>query len=120
MCLVDRDRVVFKSQSGLPEDLAQSRQMGREVSVCGHVVAGNVALAVEDLFRDRRFASNPWIRERGLCFYAGAPLRGVDGQPIGSLCIFDIKPRAFTERDKRQLQEYANELSEELTRRAAG
>jgi GAF domain-containing protein len=74
---------------------------------------------IEDLARDRRFASNPWIRQRGLRFYAGAPLRAPNGQPIGSLCLLDVKPREFTIRDRRHLQEYASEVMEEIGRRSS-
>ena len=116
--LVDRDRLFFKSQTGLPEDLARSRQAPRDVSVCGHVVAQNEITVIEDLARDRRFASNPWIKARGLRFYAGAPLRAPGGQPIGTLCLLDTKPRPFTARDQRHLQEYASEVMEEIAKRA--
>jgi len=115
---VDRDRIFFKSQTGLPDDLALARQSPRDVSVCGHVVAGNEVLVVEDLARDRRFANNPFVKARGLRFYAGAPLRAPEGQPIGSLCLLDTKPRQFTERERRLLKEYASEVTEEIARRA--
>jgi hypothetical protein len=115
--LVDRDRLFFKSQTGLPEDLARLREAPRDVSVCGHVVAKNEITVIEDLARDRRFASNPWIKARGLRFYAGAPLHAPGGQPIGSLCLLDTKPRPFTTRDQRHLQEYASEVMEEIEKR---
>ena len=115
--LVDRHRLFFKSHTGLPDDLAKSRQAPRDVSVCGHVVSKNEITVIEDLARDRRFANNPWIRERGLRFYAGAPLHAPNGQPIGSLCLLDVKPREFTNRDRRHLQEYAGEVMEEIGRR---
>ena len=117
--LVDRHRLFFKSHTGLPEDLAESRQASRDVSVCGHVVSNNEVTVIEDLARDRRFASNPWIRQRGLRFYAGAPLRAPNGRPIGSLCLLDVKPREFTIRDRRHLQEYASEVMEEIGRRSS-
>ena len=117
--LVDRDRLFLKSHTGLPEDLALSRQAPRDVSVCGHVVAKNEITVIADLARDRRFASNPWLKERGLRFYAGLPLHAPGGQPIGTLCLLDTKPRPFTARDQRHLQEYADEIMEELARRAA-
>ncbi|MEP6604429.1 MAG: GAF domain-containing protein, partial [Spartobacteria bacterium] len=117
--LIDRDRQFFKSQTGLPEDIAKTRHTPRDVSLCGHVVAGNEVLVIEDLARDRRFANNPLLRERGLRFYAGVPVHAPNGQPIGSLCILDTKPRQLTPREKRLLQEYANEVMEEITRRAA-
>ncbi len=118
LSLVDRERLFFKSQTGLPADLALSREAPRDVSVCGHVVANNELTIIEDLARDRRFANNPWIKERGLRFYAGAPLLASGGQPIGSLCLFDSKPRQMTPREQRHLQEYASEIMEEFHRRA--
>lgn len=117
--LVDRHRLFFKSHTGLPADLAKSRQVPRDVSVCGHVVSKNEVTVIEDLARDRRFANNPWIRQRGLRFYAGAPLRAPNGQPIGSLCLLDVKPREFTSRDRRHLQEYASEVMEEIGSRSS-
>ena len=119
LTFIDRDRQFFKSHSGLPDDLARARHISRDVAVCGHVVASNEVLVIEDLARDRRFVNNPLLRERGLRFYAGAPVRAGNGQPVGSLCILDSKPRQFTASEKRLLQEYANEVMEEISRRRA-
>jgi len=116
--LIDRDRQFFKSQTGLPEELAQARQTARNVSVCGHVAAKNQVMVIEDLARDRRFANNPLLKEHGIRFYAGAPLLAPNGQPIGSLCLMDMKPRQLTEREKRLLLEYASEVMEEIAKRA--
>ncbi len=115
--LVDRDRQFFKSQIGLPADLAQARQTPRSISVCGHVVAKNQVMVIEDLARDRRFANNPVLKEHGIRFYAGAPLLAPNGLPIGALCLMDLKPRQITEREKRLLLEYANEVMEEIAKR---
>lgn len=116
--LVDRDRQFFKSQTGLPADLAKARQTARNVSVCGHVIAKNQVMVIEDLARDRRFANNPLLKEHGIRFYAGIPLLAPNGQPIGSLCLMDLKPRQLTDREKRLLQEYASEVMEEIAKRA--
>jgi hypothetical protein len=35
-----------------------------------------------------------------------------------SLCLFDIKPRPFTARDQRHLQEYGREVMVEIAKRA--
>ncbi len=112
--LIDRDRQFFKAQEGLPPDLAQAGETARDVSVCSHVVAANKPLVVEDLARDRRFANNPLLKDRGLRFYAGIPLRAANGQPIGSLCLLDTKPRRFTEREQKLLQEFAAEAMEAI------
>jgi GAF domain-containing protein len=70
---IDRDHQWFKSQVGLPEEIAEAQQTSRELSVCGHMIANDELLVVEDLARDRRFANNPLLKERGLRFYAGVP-----------------------------------------------
>ena len=114
---IDRDRQWFKSQVGLPEDLAREGSTPRTVSVCGHVVAKNEVLVVEDLARDRRFANNPFLKSRGLRFYAGVPIRGPSGRAIGSLCLLDTKPRKLTEHDRRLLEVFADDLSEEIKSR---
>jgi GAF domain-containing protein len=108
----------FKSQIGLPEALAQARQTPRNISACGHVVAKNEFMVIEDLARDRRFANNPLFKEYGIRFYAGVPLLAPNGQPIGSLCLMDMKPRQLSEREKRLLQQYAIEVMAEIATRA--
>ena len=115
--IVDRDRRFFKSQTGLPEDLAKARQTTRNVSVCGHVVAKKEMMVIEDLARDRRLANNPRLKEHGIRFYAPIPLLASTGQPIGSLCLMDIKPHQFTERDKRLLKKYGCEVMDEIAKR---
>jgi GAF domain-containing protein len=114
--LIDRDHQWFKSHVGLPDDIAEAQQTSRDLSVCGHVIANDEILVVEDLARDRRFANNPLLKERGLRFYAGVPLRS-NNLPIGSLCILDVKPRRMTEREKRLLEVISEDVMEEIQRR---
>ena len=119
LTLVAKDRVFWKSQVGLPEDLASARESPRETSLCGHVVAANHAMVVPDLANDPRFANNPTVRERGLRFYAGVPLRTSNGYPIGTLCLMDTKPRYMREGEKRYLQVTADKVIAEIEARAA-
>jgi len=113
---IDRNHQWFKSQVGLPEDIAEAQQTSRELSVCGHVIANDEVLGVEDLARDRRFANNSLLKERGLRFYAGVPLRS-NNLAIGSLCVLDLKPRRMAEREKRLLEVIAEDVMEEIQRR---
>ena len=115
--LVDKNRQWFKSQAGLPADLAEARSTSRDVSLCGHVIAKDEVLIVRDLARDPRFANNPFVKERGLRFYAGVPLRGPNGFPIGSLCILDTKPREMTRQEQELLKMIAEDVMEQIKRR---
>ena len=117
LTLIDKDRQWFKSQAGLPTDLAETRFTSRDVSLCGHVIASDEMLIVRDLARDPRFANNPFVKERGLRFYAGVPLRGPNGFPIGTLTILDIKPRDMTRQEQELLKMIAGDVMEQIKRR---
>jgi GAF domain-containing protein len=108
--LVDESCQIWKGSAGLPDDLAAAGQAPRETSICGHVVAIEAPLVVENTLRDPRFANNPFLRTHGIRFYAGAPLRTPCGQVIGSLCVIDTKPRSITSREVKLLQMMADEL----------
>ena len=117
MTLIDKDRQWFKSKAGLQADLAETRFTSRDVSLCGHVVANDEVLIVRDLARDPRFANNPFVKEHGLRFYAGVPLRGPNGFPIGSLCILDTKPRDMTTQEQELLKMIASDVMDQIKRR---
>lgn len=117
LTLIDKNRQWFKSQAGLPSDLAETRSTSRDISICGHVVADDEVLIVRDLARDPRFANNPFVKERGLRFYAGVPLRGPNGFPIGTLCIIDTKPRDMTRQEQDLLKMIAADAMEQIKRR---
>jgi predicted PurR-regulated permease PerM/GAF domain-containing protein len=118
--LVDESCQIWKGAYGLPSDLAGTRQGTRETSICGHVVADGSPLVVEDTARDPRFAGNPFLRERGIRFYAGAPLRAASGHVIGSLCVLDTRPRRLAPRDIKLLTIIADELMASVDNPARG
>lgn len=118
LSLLDSDLQHFKAQTGLPDKLAQAGSSPRATSICGHVVADDQMIVIEDLARDRRFSNNPLVKENGFRFYAGAPVRSPDGQAIGVLCLIDTEPREFTERERQLLSEYAQEVGDDLLRAA--
>jgi len=112
--LVDASRQLLLGASGLPDSLDESRVTPRSHSLCGHVVADNETYVIGDIQKNRRFSGNPLLREHGFRFYAGAPVHAPNGQPIGSLCVMDHKPRRLNQRQKLRLERAAQELSEKL------
>jgi EAL domain-containing protein (putative c-di-GMP-specific phosphodiesterase class I) len=90
--LIDSHRQWFKSMVGGP-----APDVAREYSLCSDAVAAAAPLQVTDAAAHARYASNPLVtsgpRIRG---YAGVPLIGRDGLPIGALCVSDQQPRRLT------------------------
>ena len=98
---------------------AEQLNVLRELSICGHVVANAKTLVVPDIARDLRFARNPMLRDKGLRFYAGSPLRDTDGQVLGTLCLLDSEPRTLSKREVGLLEAMAQELMDQLRESAA-
>jgi predicted PurR-regulated permease PerM len=111
--IIDSDRQFWKSQVGLPDDLAEARESCRSDSLCGHVVAQNAVMIIEDLALDKRFANNPFVKERGIRFYAGVPLCTRNGHAVGSLCVIDTKPRKITQEQTWLLTALAENLMQQ-------
>lgn len=97
-----------------PRLRAADLEMPRAESLCGHVVANGRAMVVPDLARDLRFAGNPALNDKGLRFYAGAPLRDAAEHVLGTLCILDVQPRSLTQRELLLLESMAEELMSQL------
>lgn len=96
--------------AGRPDTGAPEQDSPRAQSLCSHVVALAAPLVVPDVQRDRRFAGNSLLAERGVRFYAGAPLRNADGLVLGTLCLIDDAPRTLSPRDVVLLEKLAGEV----------
>ncbi|WP_298394945.1 PAS domain-containing protein [Sphingobium sp.] len=87
--IVEDVRQRFLARTGL-----DAEETPRDVSFCALAMLGDEIFVVPDATRDPRFADNalvtgaPYIR-----FYAGAPLTGADGEPLGALCVIDTQSR---------------------------
>lgn len=87
----------------------------RSISFCGHAIHSPTPLIVPDTALDARFAGNPLvIGAPHIRFYAGAPLISPDGFAIGTLCVIDTAPRAFTEADTAALTGLAAAVMQRL------
>lgn len=108
--LVDENRQWFKSSQGL--DVSETP---RDISFCGHAILGDKALVIEDTHADERFADNPMvINKPHIRFYAGYPIKYLDGSKLGTLCLIDRKPRQFDSRSRLILKDIAAIAEAEL------
>lgn len=108
--LVDENRQWFKSSQGL--DVSETP---RDISFCGHAILGDKALVIEDTHADERFADNPMVINKPyIRFYAGYPIKYLDGSKLGTLCLIDRKPRQFDSRSRLILKDIAAIAEAEL------
>lgn len=112
--LVDKDRQFFKSQQGLPDPVATTRETPLSHSFCKHVAATREVLIVEDARVHEFLSENPAVRDLNVVGYAGVPLVDQSGYCLGALCAIDTKPRAWTARDVDLLKSLAAQVMTEM------
>ena len=104
--LLDTDTNFFKSHFGV-----SFNESPRNISFCGHaILSEDDIFMVEDARKDVRFMDNPLIEEYNTIFYAGVPLISPDGYALGTLCVFDNKPRKLTISEKEILIAMAKQV----------
>lgn len=90
--LVGRERVQFVARANIPLTEAP-----RSATMCAHTVLSEGPLIVSNATQDERFRDTPLVVESpNIRLYAGIPLHGPGGLPIGALCVADSQPRSLS------------------------
>lgn len=100
--LTDVNRQWFLARTGVA-----LCEISREHSFCGHAILRPDIMQVPDARLDPRFADNPLVTEEPhVVFYAGRPLRALDGVVLGTLCLVDHAPRHLDQEACRDLDDF--------------
>lgn len=94
--LVDAERQVFAGCVGLAEPWATRRETPLSHSVCQHALGTQGPFVVEDIRADPLLAGSPAVTDLGVVAYVGIPLVTDQGLALGTLCVIDHRPRAWT------------------------
>jgi signal transduction histidine kinase len=111
--LVDERRQFFKSCVGLPEPWSDRRETPLSHSFCKHTVASGGPLIVDDARTHPLVRDNPAVQDLNVIAYAGIPLL-MDGHALGSFCVIDSEPRAWTDREVEILKGLAESAMTEI------
>ncbi len=104
--MLDSDRNFLKSHHGV--DISESP---RDISFCGHAInAKEDVFVIDNALEDQRFFDNPLVTELGVRAYAGVPLVASGNFRLGTLCVFDMKPREFPQSSILSLKALARQV----------
>lgn len=115
---LDHDRHIFKSQIGLGDPFAATRELPMTHSFCAIVVDQQAPLIVEDTRADPQASNNPAVGDLGVLAYAGFPLRSASGETLGSCCALDTVPRAWSQDELAILGDLARVIETEMALRS--
>ncbi len=115
--LVEADKLYFKSRYFLGKVPLMGLSGPVTQSFCQNVVIDEKAFVVEDCRENERTRDSLAVTQLHIRAYAGLPLRNPEGEILGSFCAVDFQPRAWTERDLRQLEDLRNGVESEIALR---
>jgi PAS domain S-box-containing protein len=118
LSLVSDDRQVFMSVAAHGDP---AERLPREIplthSFCKHTVASGEPMVIADARDDPRVRDNPAVTQGGLRAYLGVPLVTRGGLALGTLCVTEQAPRAWTPADVDALADLAQVAVAEIERR---
>ena len=84
-------------------------------NICGRLDTEQDIRVINDIREDPEIKITLSKRDMDTVgFYAGAPMKSQSGSRVGSLCLFDSKPRDLTENQKEHLKTLADEMARKL------
>jgi signal transduction histidine kinase len=109
--IVDAHRQWFKSRHGLI-----TPEISRDFAFCAHAInAPDDLYIIPDLTKDERFHDNPLVKgEPHVVFYAGIRLINPEGFALGTLCVWDKKPRELDATQIITLKALARQIMSQL------
>ena len=113
--LIEDDQLVVASRSGVPEAAARETLLSN--SLCRHVALAGEPLVITDIREHSVLRSYAPSSGVDIVACVGMPLTTRDGQLLGALCAFDVKPRYWSERDLSVLAAVASAVTTELALR---
>lgn len=112
--LVHSDRQFFKSCLGLAEPWPTDRESPISHSFCQHAVTQRRPLIIENALDHPLVQDNPAIQDMAIVSYIGVPLITGDGHVLGTLCVVDSKPHAWSDADLATLTDLARHAVTEI------
>lgn len=97
---------------------SEHREAPLSHSLCKLVVEDEEPLVVSDAREDQRLHDHPAVRDLGVVAYAGFPL-SCDGVVVGTLCVGDLVPRAWSPEELGAVRDLADAATTELSLRLA-
>ncbi len=103
---IDNEAQHVRFKAGTNMDSASYRD-----TFCQYTITQNDLLVIPNAVVDARVNNNPFVLDDpNIRFYAGAPLTTHDDLNIGTLCVYDFKPKILTAVQEKMLYRLARQV----------
>ncbi|KUJ53333.1 response regulator [Chryseobacterium sp. JAH] len=109
IAMMESEMQVIQSCVGVDMDFVD-----RKSTLCQYAIASGEVVIINDTLSDERSSKNPLIIAGGIRFYAGVPLVDDEGFALGTICIFDYKPKMLDEKQIATLKKIGKAVTELL------
>lgn len=90
-------------------------EIPRADGFCNFAIRSDELTLINDTWLDPRSSSSPLAQgEHAIRFYAGFPVRSLDGYRVGMVCVYGGTPRAFRPSDLEGLRDVAGRIEQVL------
>src|SRR5690606_19687187 len=112
--LLDEHRQFFAGAAGPGYPWQAECSTALSHSLCKFVAAARAKLALEDARVDPRFNTCGAVQELRVVAYLGVPIVTPDAEAIGSFCVIDNVPHAWSQDDLQMLEELGALVNREV------
>jgi hypothetical protein len=107
--IIDSDNLWITAARGLKTGCVDKGQ-----TVCQYTILEKNALEIKDLLADVRFQHLEGVKQLGLRYYYGVPIKTGTGMSIGSLCVVHTEFTALSTSKKELMHLFAKEVMKRL------
>ena len=110
--LIDDKNQYCLANDGLPKELGKI--LPREQTFCQYALSRTDPLIIEDMRKDERFKSHPFVADGSTLFYAAFPIVTGDGYTLGTLCVSNNKVTKLSNNKKKLMVGLTAKLAYQL------
>ena len=118
--LIERDRQVYASQTGVAPPGTTLDETSLEYSFCQFAVTSRAPLRIDDATTHPLVSGNPAVNTHNMKAYVGIPLIVGGDHAVGTLCAIDSTPRHWSDHEVDLLNDLAEILTTQLDSVHAG
>jgi signal transduction histidine kinase len=107
---VDHDRVFFKAKINTVDGLDELP----EETIATLAVLSADPTVFTDILEEPKLKNTPLVSDNAVRFYAGAPIKTLDGYHLGTVSVIDAVPRIATDKQLEMLKNLSDIIIDEL------